>query len=91
MSGDETPRLVYDPEFGATALEFRRHKGIHLNCLDRRTIYGCYVSDLHDKDSGKIIARDVCVLSTADGAIPLDHDYGEIRDLLFPMQKEGVF
>lgn len=90
IGGEDLPRLLHDPETGFTALEFLPLKGNDPRTIDRRMIIGATLTDIRDP-AGAIIHERVGALDTIGVMLPTAHSYYVLRDLLYPMQKEGPY
>lgn len=91
---EQLPRLLTDPTTGEIVLEFSqtRGDGRHVSILERSVIKGVFTGKVSQDDG--CVFQDINgkgVLRVVNGFYHTDHDYQELRDLLWPIEKTEVF
>lgn len=85
------PRIIYDPDSGERALEFQALNGTMPNAIDRRCILGCFETDLTNEETQEVLHKNVGALNVLNHIKFTSHSYGELRELLYPLEKDGLY
>lgn len=89
MNSESLPRLVHSPHTGEVAIEFLRYNDGRPESFGVRFIVGCTKVDLHS--NGEVVEKDQGALNIIGNVVPTKHSYEELRDLLYPVEKDGIY